>query len=70
VGLEHVSLSELWVGWSVYWTLVFGLVLCYEGPKDRLGMIGSVGTGAGAGAFAGALFGGGMWLIMRAKYGF
>jgi hypothetical protein len=69
MGIRHVSLADLWAAWSVYWIVILGFVLWCEGPKDFRGAMGSFGLGAGAGSFAGALFGGGMWLIIKVKYG-
>jgi hypothetical protein len=70
VGLRGLSLADLWAAWSVYWTIVLGLVLVKEGPSDLRNQMGSLGLGAGAGGFLGAVFAGGMWLLMRAIYGF
>jgi hypothetical protein len=61
--------GDLWASWTVYWTLVLGLVLSLGGPRDFRGVMGSLAMGAGAGTFVGAVFGGGMWLIIRIRYG-
>jgi hypothetical protein len=65
VALKHVSLSDLYLGWSLLFMMVLGTIAFFQAPNDLIAMAKHVGRATEVAAFLGAWFAVPMWLVIK-----
>jgi hypothetical protein len=65
MALEHLSLSDLYLGWTLLFTMVFGTVAFFKAPNDFASIAKYVGLATGMAVFVAAWFAVPMWAVIR-----
>jgi hypothetical protein len=65
VVLKQLSLADLYLGWTIVFTMVLGMVGFINAPNKLLDLIRETGTYASAGPFAAVPFAVCMWAAIK-----
>jgi hypothetical protein len=65
VALEDLSLGQLYLGWTLVFSIVFGWVALVKAPNDLLSIVQYLAAAGGVSAVTAAWFAVPMWLIIR-----
>jgi hypothetical protein len=65
VVLKHISLPDMYLGWSLLFTMVLGTIAFFKAPNDLFSMAKYVGLATGVSAFLGGLFAIPIWIVIK-----
>jgi hypothetical protein len=65
VRLEELSLSDLYLGWTVLLSILFGGIALFRAPNDLASIFEHVGAAAGVASVVAAYFSTMMWIVIE-----
>lgn len=62
---RHLSLPEIYVGWTILWSYALGIAALWLAPRDFLSLAQYLAAAAGLATLLGGCFAVPMWLAIR-----